>query len=140
MPARRVDGRLWGRLVHALRPWLQRVLGRLGARGAAPGRTAPTPATGRPGGLPARRAPAPGPPSSPLPLAPPRLPEATVGPYARATWTVRWRPPLLRVPCPRCREPLELPLWRVLYHESVSCEACALLLTRGGGAAPETPR
>ncbi|HET9596923.1 MAG TPA: hypothetical protein VFP65_15145, partial [Anaeromyxobacteraceae bacterium] len=80
-------------------------------------------------------------PHTPVPDAPPpMLPPTALGACARATWTVRWRPPVLHVPCPRCQARLRLPLWKVLCYEDVFCEECALRLRRSTPAEPMHPR
>lgn len=153
MPFVRLDGRLWTHLWRALRGWFRRAFGttRLPALPPAVGpASTPAPSTepardARPDTLPAaivgRADAALDLPHTPVPDAPPpMLPPTALGACARATWTVRWRPPVLHVPCPRCQARLRLPLWKVLCYEDVFCEECALRLRRSTPAEPMHPR
>ncbi len=145
MPVPRLDGQVWTHLWRAIRGWIRRAFGRMGLPPLPPAGSpaAPRIPTEEPGpeAIAERASTSLDVPHAPVPAAPPPLLPATgLGPYARATWMMRWRPPLLRVACPRCQAPLQLPLWKVLCYEDVFCEVCALRLRRSTSDEPIQPR
>ena len=131
MPAG-LDRALWRRVWRAFRGWMARTFGRgeLPARPPAGG-DARASGTSREAAGPRSAAPRPAPPTSPA--SPPAFPPTPLGAHAQATWSVRWRQPLLRVACPRCGAGLVLPLWKVVCYEDLYCRGCGLTLGRARG-------